>query len=228
VCGILSSKRCSECNKVCYCSKEHQLLHWKKNHKINCGKNENSPLHWKNDELFPEFEFESENEPDIIKNVMEFNGSSYGDIELCNLEISTDTLHEDEDETEVEVDSTFLKFEKRVARAPTQIIRYPVSNSRLNILKVNSNPETNIPACSFCSAPRSFEFQIMPQLLSHLELDPHDPHALDFGSMEIYTCSRNCEAEGFVDEFIKVEMFEQKGLGDLFRLSASKSNDKEL
>ena len=37
VCGCLGSKTCSSCLKVNYCSKEHQKIDWKKDHRQQCS-----------------------------------------------------------------------------------------------------------------------------------------------------------------------------------------------
>ena len=49
-----------------------------------------------------------------------------------------------------------------------------------------------VPACPRCHGERTLEFQIMPQLLNHLALHHADPHALDFGTLLIYTCAQSC------------------------------------
>ena len=36
VCGCIGSKKCSECHRTFYCSKEHQVYHWKAGHKALC------------------------------------------------------------------------------------------------------------------------------------------------------------------------------------------------
>lgn len=36
VCGVLTESRCSSCNAVSYCSREHQISDWKANHKNKC------------------------------------------------------------------------------------------------------------------------------------------------------------------------------------------------
>ena len=37
VCGCFGDKKCSSCNQVFYCCKEHQVIDWKFSHKRNCG-----------------------------------------------------------------------------------------------------------------------------------------------------------------------------------------------
>ena len=36
VCGCLGTKLCGGCRKVNYCTKDHQILHWKNGHKMLC------------------------------------------------------------------------------------------------------------------------------------------------------------------------------------------------
>lgn len=77
------------------------------------------------------------------------------------------------------------------------------------------------PPCTSCGAPRWFEFQIVPNLLTEIEkasdfvetvlpiMDGHDiaaeamdvaaslgdgPDSLDWGIIAVYTCSKSCEA----------------------------------
>lgn len=38
VCHCSASKTCSKCKAARYCSKEHQLLHWRNGHRVNCSK----------------------------------------------------------------------------------------------------------------------------------------------------------------------------------------------
>jgi hypothetical protein len=73
-------------------------------------------------------------------------------------------------------------------------------------------------------APRTFEFQLMPQLLCSLEAEEGDlealvaaakaeaaggasPESLDWGTVAVYTCSASCEAASgascvYSDEFV--------------------------
>lgn len=42
VCGVSSSKKCSKCKKVFYCSRDHQTMDWKFYHKKKCGQEDSS------------------------------------------------------------------------------------------------------------------------------------------------------------------------------------------
>ena len=43
-----------------------------------------------------------------------------------------------------------------------------------------------------CGAARRFEFQVLPTLVNHLDVDSELNSAIDFGSIAVYTCSRSC------------------------------------
>ncbi|UKK00820.2 apoptosis regulatory protein [Theileria orientalis] len=47
-----------------------------------------------------------------------------------------------------------------------------------------------IPLCENCGSVRSFEFQVLPQILHYLKSD-----RIDFGSISVYTCSKSCKIE---------------------------------
>ncbi|PKU47756.1 hypothetical protein llap_1956 [Limosa lapponica baueri] len=103
---------------------------------------------------------------------------------------------------ETKEDKIFQMFKERVAAEPEQIIRYcrggegPIWVSGENI------PEENdIPNCS-CGAKRIFEFQIMPQLLNHLQVDSLG-ESIDWGTLVVYTCADNCGGGNeYLEEFI--------------------------
>ncbi|KGL78387.1 Programmed cell death protein 2, partial [Tinamus guttatus] len=103
---------------------------------------------------------------------------------------------------ETEDDKIFQKFKERIAAEPEQIIRYcrggegPIWVSGENIPE-----EKDIPNCS-CGAKRIFEFQIMPQLLNHLQVDSLG-ESIDWGTLAVYTCAESCsEGGGYAEEFI--------------------------
>lgn len=52
---------------------------------------------------------------------------------------------------------------------------------------------THIPLCPNCGGKRTLEFQVLPQLLSYLNIDHMDVHSFDFGSLYIYTCAHSCD-----------------------------------
>ena len=45
----------------------------------------------------------------------------------------------------------------------------------------------------------------MPQLLHFLAVDPDQPHAPEFGSIAVFSCSRSCAVHGYVEEAVFVQ-----------------------
>ncbi|XP_011370138.1 programmed cell death protein 2-like isoform X1 [Pteropus vampyrus] len=64
-------------------------------------------------------------------------------------------------------DKMFYKFKKRIAACQEQILRYSWSGEPL-FLTCPTSEVTELPACSHCGAQRTFEFQLMPALVSIL------------------------------------------------------------
>lgn len=99
-------------------------------------------------------------------------------------------------------DKYFKKFKKEVDKDPEQILRYKRGG---NVLWIADNEVTGvknikIPLCEICNSPREFEFQIMPQMLLHL-----NDENLDWGVLAVYTCPKSCELPqdmGYVREFL--------------------------
>ncbi len=101
----------------------------------------------------------------------------------------------------------FASFAARIAGAPSQILRYcfddgsaPICPSPHGIPRLDQ-----IPPCEHCGACRKFEFQILPQVLNILGLDPADDDALDFGTIAVYSCSKSCSGQGYRREFAWVQ-----------------------
>jgi pre-rRNA-processing protein TSR4 len=209
VCGTIAPKTCSKCLIPLYCCKEHQLLHWTKgDHRNNCGKGADSS--WVTQRLFTEREIVSEPEPEKTLTV---------DQDLSHLNVGGDepSPEDDEEETQVDVDSAFLKFEKRIARAPDQAIRYDRNGEVLWVSDLNKQEE--IPPCTHCGSERCFEFQIMPQMLNFLNIDHRDSSAIDWGTLVVFTCSNDCDAaqNSFSREHLYRQHFNKAGMGDSIR-----------
>ncbi|KAF4793392.1 hypothetical protein TURU_111646 [Turdus rufiventris] len=96
----------------------------------------------------------------------------------------------------------FQMFKKQVAAEPEQIIRYcRGGEGPLWVSGENRPEEKDIPNC-VCGAKRKFEFQIMPQLLNHLQVDSLG-ESIDWGTLVVYTCADSCGgANEYLEEFI--------------------------
>jgi pre-rRNA-processing protein TSR4 len=108
-------------------------------------------------------------------------------------------------------DKAFQHFCERVADHPTQCIRYdwngtPLlythSDSTAHVLVMkhttlrNKNKQsghTPMSKCG-CGAERVFECQLMPNMLSVLEVDNYT--GMEWGTILVYTCERDCTSSG--------------------------------
>ncbi|WIA11918.1 hypothetical protein OEZ85_012002 [Tetradesmus obliquus] len=110
----------------------------------------------------------------------------------------------------------FAAFQARTALAPEQCLRYCFQPGATPLWPSASRLPAagDIPLCPHCGAQRRFEFQVMPQLLSLMELDAEDPHAPDWGTIAVYTCPSSCSPppvqgagghSAYVEEFVWVQ-----------------------
>lgn len=233
VCGLAGPKSCGACKAVQYCSKDHQTLHWTKGrHKLVCGNLTTSADDIRKDEqalrqlLFPEHELVSEDEPgpEALKDDA-FVQALSDTVGLGQLVENDETFPDEEvaEDSEVDVDRTFLKFQKRLSREPEQVLRYArvsYSSEEANPQPLWANdgdrpdPEADIGCCPQCNAQRTFELQVMPQLLNSLDIVHSDPDAMDWGTLLVYSCNANCTpAQGFYQrEVIWRQMFADQGM----------------
>ncbi|XP_045842980.1 programmed cell death protein 2-like isoform X2 [Meles meles] len=87
-------------------------------------------------------------------------------------------------------DKVFYKFMKRIAACQEQILRYSWSGEPLFLTSPTSEV-TELPACSHCGVRRTFEFQLMPALVSMLRSTDLGL-SVEFGTVLIYTCEKSC------------------------------------
>lgn len=208
VCGFRGEKTCSKCHNARYCSKEHQIVHWKNGHKEQCLSSpcEGSKMKQVDQQgvvvsyLFPEFELVTETEPEEleeqkteeqrIEEYEEFvkeKGSGVAEaVDVEEFEASLSEIGS----RHVDYDKVFHQFKNRISREPEQVLRYQRHGEPLWVS--NKVPGVNdIPPCN-CGSERTFEFQVMPQLLNLLKVDSvHEP-SIDWGTLAIFTCKRGC------------------------------------
>ncbi|XP_004600770.2 programmed cell death protein 2-like [Sorex araneus] len=87
-------------------------------------------------------------------------------------------------------DKIFYKFMKRISVCQEQILRYSWSGEPL-FLTCPPSVVSDLPACSHCGGQRTFEFQLMPALVSVLS-GAHSGLSVEFGTVLIYTCEKSC------------------------------------
>ncbi|KAM6950239.1 programmed cell death protein 2 [Lycodopsis pacificus] len=203
VCGCPGSKACSRCHTVSYCGKHHQTLHWKHTHKRECCSQEASVV-TTSTFLFPESELVTEPEEEKnTKDAEEEEEEEEQGIEDCppladalaEADLEEMALHETEN------NKVFQRFKKRIAPEPHQVVRYSRGGSPLWVSSQHIPLDQDIPACT-CGAKRTFEFQVMPQLLNSLCVDSTGA-SIDWGTLAVYTCSASCNHEDqYCSEFI--------------------------
>ncbi|OTF71754.1 programmed cell death protein 2-like protein, partial [Euroglyphus maynei] len=176
ICGLHATKRCSQCLKVSYCSREHQIAHWKKGgHKNKCQQNgpdtDDSNVKYE-DLVFPEYEIiieeadETEKQPDDQDDVTEIEMEKYQDYvrqkqPSCQNENIEQYLPEDECNEQEQ--QTFDRFRQAIRRG--EVIRYdsewqqqPAKTELSDrILWIsNRNRIMDVPKCENCGSQRRF------------------------------------------------------------------------
>ncbi|KAM7406276.1 hypothetical protein PAMP_000664 [Pampus punctatissimus] len=204
VCGCPGNKACSRCHTVTYCGKHHQTLHWKHTHKKECCSQEASVV-TASPCVFPEFELVIEPEEE------EEEKETEGEEETATAQSSEDcpslaeTLAETDLEEmamhETEDNKVFQRFKKKIAPEPHQVVRYSRGGSPLWVSSQHIPSHQDVPACT-CGAKRTFEFQVMPQLLNSLCVDSTGA-SIDWGTLAVYACSVSCDHDNnYSPEFI--------------------------
>lgn len=96
-------------------------------------------------------------------------------------------------------DKNNYRFYKRLRRYPMQIIRYELFGTPLR----SSSKEFQLEACPYCQSVRSFELQVMPHLINVLHQTKNSKIkelTLDFETIIMFTCSKNCSTQNFFKE----------------------------
>ena len=195
--------RCGRCRAVSYCGQSHQKLDWRAGHKQQCGASgeQKSSVKWALGEGLLVMEEEpgteelDDQEEERLRGMLELEGG-----------VEAGEEEWEEIERGQKEDKVMEKFKKRLRRCPDQVLRY---ERRGRPLQCSAQPLQPPPACSKCGGQRTFEFSVMPQLLSELGLsDTCDNGGLDWGSVHVYTCDRSCSLQGYVAEHVAVQNFE--------------------
>ncbi|KAK6743860.1 hypothetical protein RB195_010889 [Necator americanus] len=99
-------------------------------------------------------------------------------------------------------DFNFERFNRLLNLNSEQVLRYQRSGTPL-LATDRAPPPGEIPSCEICGAPRTFELQLMPHLLSLIDVDDLR-ESIDWASVYIFTCSRSCEIEnnGYAKEYV--------------------------
>jgi pre-rRNA-processing protein TSR4 len=229
ICGLGGAKSCGKCGTASYCSREHQMSDWNMcRHKEFCNKpvteEDNKAIEkLRAARIFTEKEIVSEPEgkgEDIEEEESQAaffkeNNPEEASSDSRALVLAGDEAEED---TQVDVDDTFLQFQLRIQLYPGQVIRYDRVEYDMPTreplwVQANYKPES-IPNCERCGAPRTFEFQILSTLLNYIGVNHVAVDSLDWGSLFVYTCKQNCALgkDVFAQEVLWKQDFSQDGM----------------
>lgn len=136
---------------------------------------------------------------------------------------------EDKDVYESTIDKTFQKFADRLAQNPEQVIRYEFKGSPLLYSKKDAvgkllggkgdakvTTGSGMPRCSNCGAGRCFEVQLTPHVIMELESEESSLDGMEWGTIIVGVCERDCMAKGvnsgvgYVEEWAGVQWEEIK------------------
>lgn len=225
-------KACAACKQAKYCSRSHQVEHWRGGHAAYCRQVQASRKEGNEvdttpipgpvtEKLFPEMELVVDEEDNYEGDEDDSDGQSlkptktkaqllledYEKRRASGEEFSATDL---EDVHEASADmQLWAAFLARIGRAPRQVLRYcrsPLAKPLWS--SVNGQPKSaDIPPCTYCGSQRIFEFQVLPQLLNHLQFKDV-ANSLDWGTIAVYACERSCSAgvaKGYAEEFAWVQ-----------------------
>ncbi|KAI5073568.1 hypothetical protein GOP47_0011581 [Adiantum capillus-veneris] len=223
-CGTWKGEKiCGACKKAGYCSRHHQLEHWKSGHAADCKAVASTPIEKPEDKVSkaeskPSMEQVDANHPACNKLWPEFEivdeeeGSDEESAPSGNMALigsgREDEISRQFQEVEPSLEQQhWASFQARISRAPGQVLRYCRSNDAKPLwARLDERPATtNIPHCPNCKERRIFEFQVLPQLLYYFRVS-NDPDALDWGTLAIYTCEASCtSSKAYIEEFVWVQ-----------------------
>ncbi|KAF8771858.1 programmed cell death protein 2-like [Argiope bruennichi] len=211
ICGCVASLKCQESQEFNYCSENHRDYDKERNFQNGGAKNSKKTKSKrekaKKQFVLPEYEliFETEvlpstqtekSDAEKMKEYRQFMQSTKAPNEMQEMPL------DDLDSVMKRNDKAFNKFRKRISLEPEQVLRYERGGTPLWVSAEHVPSPKDIPNC-ICGAKRTFEFQVMPQLLNYLSLDSVQD-SVDWGTLAVYTCSKSCDegVKGYVKEFV--------------------------
>ncbi|KAI0379409.1 programmed cell death protein 2 [Hypomontagnella monticulosa] len=140
------------------------------------------------------------------------------DIDSSDPSGSSSKGKEDREVFESTMDAAFQRFADRLAQNPEQAIRYEFGGQPLLYSKTDAvgrlfvgpgagasggvtvqGPASGMPRCTNCNAPRVFEVQMTPQAIAELEENELSLEGMDWGTIIVGVCERDCQARGVTE-----------------------------
>ena len=112
-------------------------------------------------------------------------------------------------------DVVFHKFYKKVSKYSQQLLRYDLGGEPL-LITAQPDLLSRVPACEYCHAPRTFEFQFMPGLIYFLQQSLNAIQSCqstvglplsspEYGTVLVFTCGKSCWNDSKTDSTFKTE-----------------------
>ncbi|PHU20077.1 hypothetical protein BC332_11228 [Capsicum chinense] len=106
---------------------------------------------------------------------------------------------------------SWASFQERISRTPEQVLRYYRDAGAKPLWPTSSGQpsKADIPKCTDCGGRRTFEFQVLPQILYYFGVE-NDAHSLDWATIAVYTCESSCDGNvAYKEEFAWVQIASQ-------------------
>ena len=102
---------------------------------------------------------------------------------------------------------SWAHFTARVACAPEQCLRYCFEARARPLWPARARrAPARVPPCERCGAARRFEFQVLPQALHFMGIDPSHAEAPNWATIVVFSCERSCSGPpGYVEEYVWVQ-----------------------
>jgi pre-rRNA-processing protein TSR4 len=215
LCGKYANKHCAQCKKRDYCSAEHQAEHWKvfghgkecsqlleeKLQNMTISSDKDREILSKSSYIFPEFEIITDVEEEVDPEEKQQEEEEMQE-KIQSMIQTYEQEGEDDDKNDIEaedteVDKVFLNFQVVIKREPDQILRYArgVGSKPLWVNSKHILEEKDVPKCKYCGGERSYEFQILPQLLYKLKIEDR-PDPMEWANLVAFTCKNSCSKPG--------------------------------
>ena len=105
------------------------------------------------------------------------------------------------DTFESELDKAFIRFSTRLGHNPEQVLRYEFRGTPLlysygdAVGKRLHSKVNSLPPCEWCRGERVFELQLVPHAISVLEEEAKGGDGMEWGTVILGVCSRDCGPE---------------------------------